>query len=173
MRLVEKPESRRPTWPWSASTCSTHDPRRRAAIKPPGELEITDAIQWLIDQGHRVRHEVLDGWWKDTGKLDPLLEATASCSRRSSPRIDGTVDESARRRAGGDRGGAPSSTRHDPRAGDHRRGHPHREQLRRALHRDRRRCEIDSEIEHSIVLERSRIVGIPRIDDSLIGRRSR
>lgn len=41
---------------------------------PHGELKITDAIQWLIDHGHRVRHEVLDGWWKDTGELKPLLE---------------------------------------------------------------------------------------------------
>src|SRR6187401_1519092 len=57
-----------------------------------GELEITDAIQWLIDEGHRVRMEILTGWWIDTGKLTPLLEANRLILERIETRIDGSVD---------------------------------------------------------------------------------
>src|SRR5262249_55188681 len=48
-----------------------------AALEPSwrGELEITEAIQGLIDDGRRVASEVVRGWWKDTGQLADMLEA--------------------------------------------------------------------------------------------------
>src|SRR5712691_4998517 len=71
-----------------------HDAVRSIRTSGRGELEITDAIQWLIDQGHRVRHEVLAGWWLDTGKggKDPLLESNRLLLERLEPRIEGRVD---------------------------------------------------------------------------------
>src|SRR5713101_6996281 len=66
------------------------------AIKPSarGELEITDAIQWLIDQGHVVRPHVIEGWWKDTGKLEDMLEANRIILDTLVPRTDGTIERS-------------------------------------------------------------------------------
>jgi glucose-1-phosphate thymidylyltransferase len=57
------------------------------------ELEITDAIQHLIDRGLTVRPHIVDGWWKDTGKLEDMLEANRLILDTLDRRIDGTVDQ--------------------------------------------------------------------------------
>jgi glucose-1-phosphate thymidylyltransferase len=62
-----------------------------------GELEITDAIQRLIDWGLRVDYAVVRGWWKDTGTPRDILEANRLLldERVREPRVDGVVEEGA------------------------------------------------------------------------------
>jgi glucose-1-phosphate thymidylyltransferase len=67
------------------------------AIRPSerGELEITDALQWLVDQGARVEAEEVVGWWKDTGKPEDLLEANRLVLSSVQRRVEGEVSGSA------------------------------------------------------------------------------
>jgi glucose-1-phosphate thymidylyltransferase len=148
------------------------DAVRAIAPSPRGELEITDAIQWLVDQGRVVRQEILTGWWIDTGKLTPLLEANRLLLEKIETRVDGDVDEAsvldgrvvveagARIVNSTLRGplviGANAVIEHSfigpfSAIGDG--------------------CEVrHSEVEHSVVMQGSRIIDIPRLEDSLIGR---
>jgi glucose-1-phosphate thymidylyltransferase len=63
------------------------------AIKPSsrGELEITDAVQRLIDDGHRVESHTVTGWWKDTGQLADMLEANRLVLEDIDRRIEGEL----------------------------------------------------------------------------------
>ncbi len=61
-----------------------------------GELEITDAIQWLVDHGFYVQPLILDGYWIDTGKMEDMLEANRLVLEILKPEIRGTVDERSR-----------------------------------------------------------------------------
>lgn len=66
------------------------------AIRPSarGELEITDAIQWLVDDGACVvKPHIIDGWWKDTGKLEDMLEANRIMLDMITGEVLGEVDE--------------------------------------------------------------------------------
>ena len=67
-------------------------------IKPSfrNELEITDAIQDLIDRGLTVTPHLVDGWWKDTGKLEDMLEANRLVLDTFDRRIDGSYDADSR-----------------------------------------------------------------------------
>ncbi len=68
------------------------------AITPSwrNELEITDAIQWLIENGHSVHPHIVKGWWKDTGKIEDMLEANRTVLDTFEMDIQGTADETSR-----------------------------------------------------------------------------
>ena len=56
-------------------TACVHDAARAIEPSARGELEITDAIQHLLDSGSRVEPHIVKGWWKDTGQLEDMLAA--------------------------------------------------------------------------------------------------
>jgi glucose-1-phosphate thymidylyltransferase len=145
------------------------------SIKPSwrDELEITDAIQHLIDRDLMVRFDIITGWWKDTGKLADMLEANRMILERLEGKIEGRVDEASRvdgRVIVGEGSSISNCVLRGP----------------LIVGRDSKITDsylgpftsinygVDitgSEIEHSIVLENSRIVNVPgRIEGSLVGK---
>ncbi|MGN6483255.1 MAG: glucose-1-phosphate thymidylyltransferase [Thermomicrobiales bacterium] len=176
VRLVEKPQT--PVSPYAVVGVYFFGPEIHT-ITPTllpsarGELEITDAIQGLIDAGYQVDAGLIDDEWIDTGKKDDMLEANRVVLGTIRRRVDGAVDadshlvgevivEAGARIVGSTIRG-PAIIGRDARIegtfvgpftaiGD--------------------RCQlVGCEIEHSIVLQDSRILDIDaRISDSLIGK---
>ena len=145
------------------------------AIQPSwrGELEITDAILHLVEQGFRVHPYIHEGWWIDTGKPTDMLEANALVLDEIEHHIEGQVDQDSKitGKVTVERGAEVinSVIRGPAIIGE-------RTQIINAyigpftsVYHD---VHIESsEIEHSIVLENSRVVNLPaRLEDSLIGR---
>ena len=145
------------------------------AIQPSwrNELEITDAIQYLIEHGYEVQPHLVTGWWKDTGKIEDILEANRLILETVSGKNRGNVDDISK--ISGEvvleegvvvknsiiRGPAiigKNSEITDSYIGPFT-----------SIQND---CKIiHTEIENSIVLEKSEIVEVgSRIDESLIGR---
>ncbi|MDR3083635.1 MAG: glucose-1-phosphate thymidylyltransferase [Streptomyces sp.] len=98
LRLVEKPQRPRSDLAMIGVyffTAAIHE--AIAAIEPSarGELEITDAIQWLVTQGADVRASEYEGYWKDTGKVADVLECNARILDSLRPSADGTVDDTS------------------------------------------------------------------------------
>lgn len=64
-------------------------------LKPSwrGELEITDAIQMLIDENYSVSYDIIRGWWKDTGKVEDIIEANRLILDEISPKVLGRVED--------------------------------------------------------------------------------
>jgi glucose-1-phosphate thymidylyltransferase len=75
-------------------TALIHDAARAIDPSPRGELEITDAIQYLVDSGRRVEPHVVKGWWKDTGRLEDMLEANRLVLDTIAARNDGEMVDS-------------------------------------------------------------------------------
>jgi glucose-1-phosphate thymidylyltransferase len=69
---------------------------RSIAPSGRGELEITDAIQQLIDSGSRVESHTVQGWWKDTGQLADMLEANRLVLEDLERRMEGEADAETR-----------------------------------------------------------------------------
>jgi glucose-1-phosphate thymidylyltransferase len=143
-------------------------------LKPSwrGELEITEAIQWLIDSGQRVDSSLITGYWKDTGNVADMLEVNRMVLETAEPAVRGEVDDASELigRVVVEEGASVSGSRIvGPAiigAGSQVCG-----------------CYIgpftsvgpgctlrDSEIEYSIVLTGASICGVRRIEASLIGR---
>jgi glucose-1-phosphate thymidylyltransferase len=140
---------------------------------PRGELEITDAIQWLVTNGYSVYPYIHEGWWIDTGKKDDLLEANRLILEELRHNIAGYVDRDSQLigkvivEPGAE---IINSTIRGPAIiGEGTRIiNSYVGPFTSIYHH----CHVEgSEIEHSIVLENCIIRDLPgRLEDSLIGR---
>ena len=174
VRLVEKPQN--PPSDLALVGVYLFDKRIHDAVEaiepsPRGELEITDAIQWLIDEGFDVVHRELAGWWLDTGKKDPLLECNSLVLDTIVSRLDGAVDESSRvdGRVVVEAGARiiNSTVRGPAIIGA---GTVVTDSYIGPYSSIAEQCEITrSELDHSVVLSGSSISDVPRLTDSLIG----
>ena len=147
------------------------------AIMPSarGELEITDAIQWLVASGYSVFPYIHRGWWVDTGKPIDMLEANSLVLDELTPAILGSVDAEStvdsRVTIGAGAQIINSVVRGPTIIGENTRIVNSYVGPFTSIHHD---CVVENaEIERSIVLEHARIADAPaRIQDSLIGRRA-
>jgi glucose-1-phosphate thymidylyltransferase len=149
-----------------------HEAVRSIEPSARGELEITEAIEWLIRSGRTVRSYMVDGYWKDTGRLEDMLE----CNRRVLEMIDGRVD-----------GQVDAASNITGRVVIEEGAVIERSTVRgpAVIGRDTRiidsyvgpftsiyyGCTVENtEVEHSIILENCTLRGVERLQDSLIGK---
>jgi glucose-1-phosphate thymidylyltransferase len=97
VRLIEKPDAPQTDLALVGVymfTARIHDASRAIEPSERGELEITDAIQYLVDSDLRVEPHVVRGWWKDTGRLEDMLEANRLILDNLSARVEGELLDS-------------------------------------------------------------------------------
>jgi glucose-1-phosphate thymidylyltransferase len=175
LRLVEKPQEPRSDMALIGVYFFTPAIHKAVeAIEPSarGELEITDAIQWLVSSGADVRASRYDGYWKDTGKVEDVLECNRHYLDGLSRRVDGHVDAGSvlvgqvvvevgarilRSRVEGPVIIGPGTVVEESHVGPHT-----------SIGRD---CLVtDSRLENSIALDEASVTGVHGLRDSLIGR---
>ncbi|MEV7391736.1 MULTISPECIES: glucose-1-phosphate thymidylyltransferase [unclassified Streptomyces] len=153
-------------------TPAVHEAVRAIEPSGRGELEITDAVQWLIDAGRDVRSTTISGYWKDTGNVTDMLEVNRSVLESLERRIDGTVDDDSEiigrvriepgAKVTGSRIVGPVVVGANTVITDSYVG---------PFTSIAGECRIeDSEIEYSIMLRDSSMSGVRRVEASLIGR---
>ncbi|MBI2082676.1 MAG: glucose-1-phosphate thymidylyltransferase [Deltaproteobacteria bacterium] len=147
------------------------------AIKPSwrNELEITDAIQWLVDHQRPVTSEILESWWLDTGKKDDILAAnTAVLDDWIQRQIDGEVDSlsqvNGRVQLGKGSKVINSTLRGPIVIGE---GVTVENSFIGPFTSIGNQSRIiDATIQHCVLLEECQVVGINRLEDSICGRKS-
>ncbi|MBP8252763.1 MAG: glucose-1-phosphate thymidylyltransferase [Herpetosiphon sp.] len=176
LRLTEKPRQPRSDLALVGIYMFDHNIWQAVeAIKPSwrGELEITDAIQWLVEHDFNVHAYVHQGWWIDTGKRADMLDANRLVLEEIVPSVTGYIDRDSQLvgKVTVERGAEiiNSVIRGPAIIGEGTRIiNSYVGPFTSIYHH----CTIEgSEIEHSIVLENCQIKDLPnRIEDSLIGR---
>lgn len=175
VQLVEKPEN-----PASDLALvgvylfgpAIHEAVRSVEPSARGELEITDAISWLLERGDTVEHCLLEGWWIDTGKKDPLLECNRLVLDGLVAGVAGSVDAASvlegavRVEAGAEVAGstlvgpvvvAPGARIEGSRVGPYVSAGDG--------------CTITgATVDHAVLMESSRVVGGAHLSDSVLGR---
>lgn len=176
VKLIEKPKE--PPSNLALVGVYIFSPRIHEAIeriKPSwrNELEITDAIQELINMGCNVKSEILNSWWLDTGKKDDILTANSIVlDEFIKNEIHGSLDNKSRvtGRVRIDRDSViVNSTIRGPVAIG---GNSYIENSFIGPYTsigDNTKI-IDSSIEHCVILNNAQVIGIERLEDSLIGK---
>jgi glucose-1-phosphate thymidylyltransferase len=153
-------------------TAAVHEAVRHLKPSWRGELEITEAIQWLLDNGRTVRSTIITGYWKDTGNVTDMLEVNRMVLEGIEPRVRGSVDDAsevigrvvieAGAQVSGSRIVGPAIIGAGTRI---------RSSYVGPFTSVAADCVISgSEIEYSIVMSSASIHGVRRIEASLIGR---
>jgi glucose-1-phosphate thymidylyltransferase len=174
-RLVEKPNEPISNLALVGVYCfspAVHEAIAHIGPSQRGELEIADAIQYLLEKGYRVMGQQLETWWLDCSKKDDLLEANrVVLDARTQREVKGNMDKASRvaGRVIIEEGATirQSEIRGPAIIG---RGTVVSQSFIGPYTSVGRECQVEeSVLEHCVILDRSTIQGVERLEDSIIG----